>query len=263
MKQWKQKLRSRTGASITVALLLFLVCAVLSSVVLAAATSAAGRMSNMAETDQRYYAVTSAAGLLRDTLEKESGVIEETTVTPYLTTCYTDGTDPTTAQDSSRSVTVRPTVINGEPVDSITMDDLATFLTYVYVNNHMASATSPVEKQLTLRSALTEGTPPVLQNDTLAVSVLAKLYPNGDLDLTLYNTNTAKGTTSAVGSTRYAVELKFTGDISTTEGIRNEILSSTPLSGSSYTVSFDEIKTVTTTILWHLTDMNAQGGGAA
>ena len=60
------KLRSRTGASISFALLLFLVCAVLCSVILTAATAASGRMSNMAETDQRYYAGTSAAELMKE-----------------------------------------------------------------------------------------------------------------------------------------------------------------------------------------------------
>lgn len=62
------KLRSKTGASITFALLLFLVCAALSAVVLVAATTASGRMSNLAQTDQRYYSVTSAACAVRDML---------------------------------------------------------------------------------------------------------------------------------------------------------------------------------------------------
>ena len=65
----KQKLKSQTGASITFALLLFLVCAVVGSVVLTAGTAAAGRMSELAKMDQRYYSVTSAAQLLRDTIE--------------------------------------------------------------------------------------------------------------------------------------------------------------------------------------------------
>lgn len=69
------KLRSRTGASITFALLLFLVCAVLSSVIIVAASAAAGRMSGIAEADQRYYAVTSAAELLRDLLDGKSASI--------------------------------------------------------------------------------------------------------------------------------------------------------------------------------------------
>ena len=64
-----KKLRSRTGASITFALLLFLVCAVLCSVIIAAATAAAGRMSKIAENDQKYYAVTSAAGVIKDLFE--------------------------------------------------------------------------------------------------------------------------------------------------------------------------------------------------
>ena len=57
----KDKLHSQSGASITFALLLFLVCAVLSAIILVAGTSAAGRISGLKESDQRYYAVTSAA----------------------------------------------------------------------------------------------------------------------------------------------------------------------------------------------------------
>ena len=67
----KQKLKSQTGASITFALLLFLVCAVVGSAVLVAGTAAAGRMSKIAEMDQRYYAVNSAARLLNDLMERD------------------------------------------------------------------------------------------------------------------------------------------------------------------------------------------------
>lgn len=70
------KLKAQTGASITYALLLFLVCAVVSSVVLAAGTAAAGRMSKAVETDQRYYAVTSAARVLKEKLDGKTNTIE-------------------------------------------------------------------------------------------------------------------------------------------------------------------------------------------
>lgn len=70
------KLKAQTGASITYALLLFLVCAVVSSVVLAAGTAAAGRMSKAVETDQRYYAVTSAARVLKEQLDGKTNTIE-------------------------------------------------------------------------------------------------------------------------------------------------------------------------------------------
>lgn len=65
----KNKIRSREGASITFALLIFLVCAIISGVVIVAGSTASGRMSQIAQTDQRYYAVTSAAGLLRDDID--------------------------------------------------------------------------------------------------------------------------------------------------------------------------------------------------
>ena len=58
------KIRSNRGASLIFALLLFLVCTVIGSVVLAAGTASAGRMSKLGESDQRYYSVTSAAQLL-------------------------------------------------------------------------------------------------------------------------------------------------------------------------------------------------------
>ena len=71
MNRVKKKLKSRKGASISWALLIFLVCAVVGSAVLVAGTAAAGRMSRLAENDRRYYAVTSSAGLLRDVLSQE------------------------------------------------------------------------------------------------------------------------------------------------------------------------------------------------
>ena len=66
------KLRSREGASLTFALLAFLVCAAISAVLVAAGMASAGRLSGLAEADQRYYAVTSAAQLFCDALESEA-----------------------------------------------------------------------------------------------------------------------------------------------------------------------------------------------
>ncbi len=75
MHKLKQKLKSQTGASITFALLLFLVCAVVGSVVLVAGTAAAGRMSKIAEMDQRYYSVNSAAKLLIELIDGEEKAV--------------------------------------------------------------------------------------------------------------------------------------------------------------------------------------------
>lgn len=95
------KLRSRKGASITFALLAFLVCAAVSAVLLAAASASAGRVSNLAEADQRYYAVTSAAQLFCDAIgEGKSYSLECTEIKKTRThTVYT--TNPITGEISS------------------------------------------------------------------------------------------------------------------------------------------------------------------
>lgn len=76
MDKLKRKLNNQTGASITYALLIFLVCAVVGSSVLVAGTAASGRMSQMAEMDQRYYSVNSAARLLIDIMQRDKIVYE-------------------------------------------------------------------------------------------------------------------------------------------------------------------------------------------
>ena len=74
----KRKLQSQRGASITFALLLFLVCAVVGSVVLAAGSAAAGRMAGLPRSDQRYYSVSSAARLFEDKFAEQRITIERT-----------------------------------------------------------------------------------------------------------------------------------------------------------------------------------------
>ena len=92
MHKLKQKLKSQTGASITFALLLFLVCAVVGSAVLVAGTAAAGRMSKIAEMDQRYYAVNSAARLLVDQIAGEKNTATIMNIEALGTPSDTDDT---------------------------------------------------------------------------------------------------------------------------------------------------------------------------
>ena len=91
----RQKLTSQSGASITYALLLFLVCAVVSSVVLAAGTAASGRMSQSVSNDQRYYSVTSAAEFLKKEIDGESVVLKK---------AATDGDDAYAASGSVKKL---------------------------------------------------------------------------------------------------------------------------------------------------------------
>lgn len=64
----KKRVRSQRGASLSFALFVFLVCAMVSAAVLAAATAASGQYAKLGEYDQRYYSVTSAASLFRGSL---------------------------------------------------------------------------------------------------------------------------------------------------------------------------------------------------
>lgn len=103
MNAMKNKIQSQRGASITFALLLFLVCAVISIVVVVAGSAAAGRMSERAETDQRYYAVTSAVELLCDDFKGKKAIAEYNTDTltgisdDPVVTKIVDKDDPTEA----------------------------------------------------------------------------------------------------------------------------------------------------------------------
>jgi len=75
MNAMKNKIKSQRGASITFALLLFLVCAVISGVVIVAATAAAGRMSEQADMDERYYAVTAVADRLNQVFDGKEVIV--------------------------------------------------------------------------------------------------------------------------------------------------------------------------------------------
>ena len=72
----KKKLRSNEGASLMVALLFFVMCATVGSIILAAATASSGRLANLRKEDQSYYAITSAADLFAEMMEGKTVVIQ-------------------------------------------------------------------------------------------------------------------------------------------------------------------------------------------
>lgn len=72
-----RKLRSQSGVSLSVALLFFVVCAALASMILAAAYAASGRVTRRMTLNQDHYAVDSAASLISDELKNDVIVIQE------------------------------------------------------------------------------------------------------------------------------------------------------------------------------------------
>lgn len=102
MNAVQRKLHDRSGATLTVALLFFIMCAAAGSVILAAATTSTGRLSQLQASDQNYYAVVSAAKLIRDEIDGQTisvGQMETKTVT-------TTRTEKTEKDESDAEVTV-------------------------------------------------------------------------------------------------------------------------------------------------------------
>lgn len=143
MNEVQRKLHDRSGATLTVALLFFIMCAAAGSVILAAATTSTGRLSQLQASDQNYYAVVSAAKLIRDEIDgqtisvgqtetktvtttrkekketdasgAEVTVVEETTKTEYsYTTPVFEYLEDTTTGTVNRSTTTAGTAITSE-----------------------------------------------------------------------------------------------------------------------------------------------------
>lgn len=96
MKTVKQKLNARAGASIAIALVFFLFCVIICSVILTAATVNAGRFRDIHSEEQAYLTSSSAAVLLRDclegyTFEAKSSTLLRERETRALSTSYSGG----------------------------------------------------------------------------------------------------------------------------------------------------------------------------
>lgn len=89
MNAVQRKLHDRSGATLTVALLFFIMCAAAGSVILAAATTSTGRLSQLQASDQNYYAVVSAAKLIRDEIDGQTISVGQTE-TKIVTTTRTE-----------------------------------------------------------------------------------------------------------------------------------------------------------------------------
>ena len=233
MKSLRQKLNSRTGASISFALLLFLVCAVVGSVVLVAGTSAAGRVSRLPEMDQRYYSVTSAVGLLHDILSDQTVTVTQTTTT--TTQMNADGT---AIPDSSE---VGDPIVSPNKTNAI-LSDAAKWL---LENPNSATAHA---RQLTVTGPSETNLPTVTVNETLS--------QDGTLMLDVYNTDGSYGT--------YKVRLTLKADIH--KSIDEKTSMSTPKNVNvgtdsvTYQVTETKVSTVTMDVTWQVTDIETING---
>lgn len=263
------KLRSEKGASITFALLLFLVCAVLCSVILAAATAAAGRMSKLPEQDQRYYTVTSAAELIIDDIKSRPSVsivkVTKTTTTNTYKLGSITGTETTGPEELIFFVNdKKPAEIIGildtyDPFDTnldSTNDPLYKYrVGNVEYNNFQKDAakeyydgiTNPINRELLLTPSGSG------VDNILKVDITEKIESDGKITFKLVNKNNSKGEASQNGE-KYTMNLFFDVDRTENNGKRTAETSKTEDDGS-LKVTTTEFKITITTLMWSLTDI--------
>ena len=274
MSRIKNRLRSRRGASITFALLLFLVCAVLSSVILVAATTAAGRMARMAETDRRYYAVTSASALLKEVINGKTVTVATVTKSRTGENTYIDGRLQGTVSSTYTNDSGYPIVyvVNGS-ADGMSAEELAaaspssdppvtrkesttklsTVLedaAYRYYSTPAATfPASGLTGSFTLKST-DEGT------DPLEVAINEKILSDGTLVLTL---------SAPAGTGTFQQQLVFTCmvDDGTSATTSDEVTGSSVTASNQIRTLVRTNKTEITTkkMTWTLGGVNSIGGG--
>lgn len=264
MNSMRRKLRSQKGASITFALLLFLVCAIVSGIVIVAATAATGRMDQIAESDRRYYAVTSAAELLKDALDGKTVIVETVETSEFKKDATGDEIAGTRdhyvkkAKMYFESKTTTPVQLDGTTVAGLSvLGDAA----YRVANNafkhmpdvNMEGLTDELVDGVTLAamprtlSLAASGTDIA---DALSVEIYEKAETNGIITFYVRKQD-AKDASKA-----YVLELSFKADVKTNvdEQTRTDAPQITNVGGVPiYTTVATTTRTTETTMRWTLT----------
>lgn len=219
MSAINNKIQSNRGASITFALMLFMVCAIISIVVVVAGSAAAGSMSQRAETDQRYYAVSSAVELLCNDFKNKVATVK-----------YTKAS--TASSVSGESITVESLVDSTDTtVPKIELKGITPFVAEAsrYLVEKIANPPDTVftDPQFSLKTSLdTEDNPKI----ALKCTIQERMYRDGRLVFVV--SNTPSGANDSV----YTLQVTFTASISE--------------SSSEYTDNGRTMKDVITTIEW-------------
>ena len=102
MERIKEKLHSQSGASFLLALLAFLVAAVVSVVIVTAAVTNVKRIYSDREAQQDHLTLLSAAQLVRDEMEETKYIITTTKTETTTTTIEENGTSTSTTDVTIR-----------------------------------------------------------------------------------------------------------------------------------------------------------------
>lgn len=206
-------------------------------------------MAGIAENDQRYYAVTSAAELLKGLIEgKTVSIVEVQEKTSEIT--YKEGIASEPKEETSDPQTYivpnKTATEIDEDTDYNTLDDSSSDSIPVDAARNISEETPLTKRKLELTSTASED---------LGVTIEEDLDENGNLTLTIYNTKNSKGEDSSPGE-RYTLKLVFGVDKTETTNTKTKDESSTAVDDSSYTVKTTSTETNITTLTWNLTGIN-------
>lgn len=251
-KRILKKIRSERGASITFALLLFLVCMVLCSVMIVAASTAAGRISKIAESDREYYAVTSAAELIKELMESKTVKIEKI-YEGTRTETYKKGKNGSTGDEESRSEIVSnyDESVYVFKLDGVTVNEsdpkFYTLLSDVgykyYKGGGTLALTIESSAEMKNNLGLSSG------DDPLKVQIIETVTPNGDVAFTIGEDYKI---ILEFSMTKTATEIEIPGtrvtDIEPTYDEHGNM-------ETVYTIETDMVKTKTETLTWTLSSI--------
>jgi hypothetical protein len=240
------------------------VSAVLSSVILAAATAAAGRMSKIAESDQRYYSVTSAAELLKDLLDGKTVSVVRLKETE-VTTVYKDGQvqgTPTEVVSPAKIYVVGDKkaadidktndCVDGNLITNASTKDTIPKICACKVtfdDNGNYSGITTDTKELNLESNLGS------TYYFLASTVSETMDASGNITMDIFNKYKSSSETSTAGS-KFTARMIFGADLSVTQRVQSEDVLSTPDGSGGLSVVTNEIEMNIVTLTWNLTGIS-------
>ena len=280
------KLRSQNGASLSVALLLFLVCAAISAVIIAAATATSGQFAERGKADQRYYAATSAVDLFTESLNGSAPEGADPGDQGTITFQLVQTKNMTQTMSSDGTVTTDPsattaTVEFKKPAATAGFDFLPAATLYAFTGDDSNSTSGLAVKLKTLDAdkwikpfdngdwtdSLNASKPkefdytvtPAFSGEKLPSNAILTANVNGELQsdwtFDLYFSNGDANRT-------YNVYVALAADVRTDAPV-STVTSATSGSGSSQVITQNVTETQTTTITWRVERVAPGWGGAS
>lgn len=221
----REKCISEAGASLSIALLFFVLCAVCASVILTAASVAAGRIRRISTGDQHYYSVRSAARYLNECFSETELLLRETrtTVRTIRTTVRQDASGETEETEESTlhcSYTAPERVIGGA-AESLQEGFLGDAVRTLYRKELGMVQHGQAEETLAYEAApaLTDlsDIPEALSERLWAAELGAARLRSGETELLLLLRESASGTEDAALSAAAKLRFERDGSITVTE----------------------------------------------